>query len=167
MAFEPDGKKIDPIIWKPSSELTGLAIRRCDWVNCDQINELEGAEWLKAIIVGCYYQGLSDIVKNNSLKLKAKDAEIARLRAELDDRMAYIKGISDTLPGTGLLAVKVAALKQRLEAAEAEAKRLGEAIRWALGESDEFAARAEGQGAYWWRTELRTRAALDVAKGKV
>lgn len=40
--------------------------------------------------------------------------------------------------------------KQRAERAEA-------AIRWALGYED-FPERKPGQGAYWWRTELRDRA---------
>ena len=35
-----------------------------------------------------------------------------------------------------------------------------EAILWALGERDEFPTREPGQGAYWWRTELRRRAFL-------
>lgn len=36
---------------------------------------------------------------------------------------------------------------------------LERAIEWALGESGEgFATRREGEGAYWWRTELRRRA---------
>lgn len=41
-------------------------------------------------------------------------------------------------------------------------KRLELAIRWALGEMDDFPAREDGQGAYWWRKELRERAGLSV-----
>ena len=37
---------------------------------------------------------------------------------------------------------------------------LREAIAWALGERDEFPLREQGQGAFWWRAELRRRAAL-------
>lgn len=37
-------------------------------------------------------------------------------------------------------------------------EQLENAIKWALGENGEFAARKDGQGAYWWRTELRKRA---------
>ena len=47
-----------------------------------------------------------------------------------------------------------------LEQARAEVERLTSAIRWALGEGGEFPVRMEGQGQYWWRTELRRRAAL-------
>lgn len=43
---------------------------------------------------------------------------------------------------------------ERLEKCEA-------AIRWALGEEGDFPTRQTGQGAYWWRTELRNRAALE------
>jgi len=74
MAFEPKDKPIDPVIWKPSPELSRLAIKRCDWVNCDAINELEGPEWLAAIIVGCYYQGLADGVKHMARKQRAAEA---------------------------------------------------------------------------------------------
>jgi hypothetical protein len=39
--------------------------------------------------------------------------------------------------------------------------RLERAIRWAQGEVDDFPMRKDGQGAYWWRTELRKRAGMD------
>lgn len=39
-----------------------------------------------------------------------------------------------------------------------DATRLDGAIRWALGETDEFPERKETDGAYWWRSELRKRA---------
>ena len=39
------------------------------------------------------------------------------------------------------------------------ARKLERAIMWALGENGGFDQRKEGQGAYWWRTELRKRAA--------
>jgi hypothetical protein len=42
-----------------------------------------------------------------------------------------------------------------------ERDRLEAAIRWALGEGDsDFAPQPAGKGRYWWRTELRKRAAL-------
>jgi hypothetical protein len=34
------------------------------------------------------------------------------------------------------------------------------AVRWALGEVGDFPVRQTGQGAYWWRIELRKRAGL-------
>ncbi len=45
-------------------------------------------------------------------------------------------------------------------AMEAWALEMRKALRWALGEADEFPPRKEGEGAYWWRTELGRRAAL-------
>lgn len=45
----------------------------------------------------------------------------------------------------------------------AENERLREAISWALGETD-FRPRKEGEGAYWWRKELRERAALQAGE---
>lgn len=58
-------------------------------------------------------------------------------------------------------------------ALEAECNRLTSAIRWALGEDSEFAPLPEGRwpgdgkrpriGRYYWRTELRQRAALSDA----
>lgn len=37
-------------------------------------------------------------------------------------------------------------------------RELESTIRWALGENGEFRQREEGEGAYWWRKELRRRA---------
>lgn len=50
----------------------------------------------------------------------------------------------------------------RAEAAEAREAKLREAIEWALWERDDFPQRQPGDGEYWWRTELRRRAALAV-----
>lgn len=46
--------------------------------------------------------------------------------------------------------------------ATARAERYEQAIRWALGEVDDFRPRQDGEGAYWWRKELRRRAALEA-----
>lgn len=46
-----------------------------------------------------------------------------------------------------------------LEDARDEVARLRGAIMWALGYTD-FRARENGEGPYWWRPELRRRAAL-------
>lgn len=48
------------------------------------------------------------------------------------------------------------ALRRRCE-------RLESSVRWALGESGDFRSRKDGEGAYWWRTELRKRAELKEA----
>jgi len=52
----------------------------------------------------------------------------------------------------------------QLDTAQAQLKRLGDIIVWALGYTD-FAERKDGQGAYWWRTEMRAK--LDKAGFKV
>lgn len=70
MAFDPQDEPIKAEMWKPNAHLCEMALRRCAWINCDQLNELEGDEWLRAIIVGAYYQGIADIVHYNSRKSK-------------------------------------------------------------------------------------------------
>lgn len=50
------------------------------------------------------------------------------------------------------------------KAAQERISRLEEAVKWALGEGEHFPARSPGEGAYWWRTELRNRAALQPAQ---
>ncbi len=47
-----------------------------------------------------------------------------------------------------------------VKSAVRELRRLQMAVRWALGEVGDFPMRQNGQGAYWWRTELRRRAGL-------
>ena len=62
-----------------------------------------------------------------------------------------------------ILAANAATIREQkaeIERAEVAACRMQTAIRWALGEGDDFPAREDGQGAYWWRNELRERAAL-------
>jgi hypothetical protein len=82
MSFEPQDKPIDPTIWKPSPGLSRLAMKRCDWVNCHQIDELStGEEWLAAIIVSCYYQGLADGIKHMARKQRA-EAEVVESAGE-------------------------------------------------------------------------------------
>jgi hypothetical protein len=46
----------------------------------------------------------------------------------------------------------------------AERDRLKAALEWALGERDNFQTRKVGDGPYWWRIELRHRAALNPPK---
>ena len=49
-----------------------------------------------------------------------------------------------------------------LRASAEREKRMAQAIVWALGYTD-FRGREEGEGAYWWRKELSTRAGLSDA----
>ncbi len=43
---------------------------------------------------------------------------------------------------------------------EEQCDRLRGAIEWALGENGRFIGRGKNNGAFWWRKELRRRAAL-------
>lgn len=54
---------------------------------------------------------------------------------------------------------KLAELKREFAGAHQRVSELENAIAWALGENGDFPPRPEGAGAYWWRTELRTRCA--------
>lgn len=56
----------------------------------------------------------------------------------------------------------IKSLRDALARRIAEGERLREAIEWALGECGDFPPRQEGEGAYWWRAELRKRAALVI-----
>lgn len=49
-------------------------------------------------------------------------------------------------------------LSQVTKATTKKEIKLIKAICWALGENGEFPERKTGEGAYWWRTELRRRA---------
>jgi len=55
---------------------------------------------------------------------------------------------------------------RRIAELEAEVARLRKVIRWALGEIGNFPTRRKAEGAYWWRRELRKRAALGSKKEK-
>lgn len=48
-----------------------------------------------------------------------------------------------------------------LRALKKENARLRSSIRWALGYTN-FRPRNEGEGAYWWRSELRKRSGIDA-----
>ncbi len=60
--------------------------------------------------------------------------------------------------GRGLANYGYQMAQDELAALRAEVARLEAAIRWALGETDEFRSREAGDGAFWWRTELCRRA---------
>ena len=86
----------------------------------------------------------SPVIDASAKMLRDLLSEIDRLRAELevvhdvDRRIGHIIQERDTL--------------------RAENERLREAIAWALGENGDFRVREDGEGRYWWRTELRARA---------
>lgn len=101
--------------------------------------------------------------------------EVERLERERDEEHEAHEQIADhllplvgTADGSSVSAAQRAAveikhLRKKLESAESALRAQQDAIRWALGELGDFPARQEGQGAYWWRTELRRRAAMPPA----
>lgn len=92
-------------------------------------------------------------------------AALAQALEEVDTNT--VRGRQHAREKMKLAAQTIAALDARLASLTAEqgraardAERYEAAIRWALGETDEFPYREGGQGPYWWRTELRRRATL-------
>jgi hypothetical protein len=78
MPFEPQGKTMNPTIWNPSPALQSLALRRCSWINCDELADIQPPEvWFSAVIVGCYYQGLADGVKHMAKKVRDRQTPAA------------------------------------------------------------------------------------------
>lgn len=57
-------------------------------------------------------------------------------------------------------------LEAERDKAREEAERYRRAITWALGEEGDFPTRQPDEGNYWWRTELRRRAALAAREGE-
>lgn len=60
--------------------------------------------------------------------------------------------------------IEYTALVASLKIAHARIAKLENAIKWALGEKGDFPQRQDGQGSYYWRTELRKRAFSSKAK---
>lgn len=79
-------------------------------------------------------------------------------RIPTDDEM---RAIHDGLRSNAVPA-DATTLRATVERVQAENARLREAIGWALGEGDSDFAEPDGPyPRYWWRKELRARAALD------
>lgn len=88
------------------------------------------------------------------------EAEVSRLTAERDAVLAETEAATGMVPGgdTPTLECIVHAIREQ----RGEVARLRAALTWALGEGDDFPVRQDGQGQYWWRSELRRRAALQA-----
>lgn len=81
------------------------------------------------------------------------------LDAEVDEAIA-----TATTSPTVIEALCAAKDHAQIAALEAEVARLRDAILWACGVRGEFPIRREGQGAYYWRKELRERAGISDAE---
>jgi hypothetical protein len=77
--------------------------------------------------------------------------------------MVYNRKPGEQGPGSSWMCPRC--VMERARALEKERDALRAAVLWALGQAGDFAHRPEGAGLYWWRTELRRRAALDRALG--
>lgn len=79
------------------------------------------------------------------LELGADKDRIAALAKQLSDAEAFDRDV-----------------RASLHQAEARIEALTRAIRWALGEEGEFPSRGLGEPSFYWRSELRARAALSA-----
>lgn len=109
MSFEPTDPPIEINKWKPNQELQRLALKRCSWINCKEINQLEPNElWLTTIIISAYYQGLIDGVKHlvKRQKQKAQQEQEAykldQLKALAFDQLTLLPNLSIQCPPIGL-----------------------------------------------------------------
>ncbi len=87
-------------------------------------------------------------------RIKALESDCARLLS--DNKMLLAQHERDNK-----IYLDVCAREKKLYDENA---RLRGAILWALGETEEFKVREAGDGAYWWRTELRKKSALEGEK---
>lgn len=108
--------------------------------------------------------------ENIELRHKLRAAERERdeeheAHEQIADHLLPLVGTADgsSVSAAQRAAVEIKHLRKKLESAESALRAQQDAIRWALGELGDFPARQEGQGAYWWRTELRRRAAMPPA----
>ena len=82
-----------------------------------------------------------------------QSARLAAADRERDEAMEELKHAADH-------ARLRVSLRHERDAALARVETLLDALNWAMGANGTFPFREEGQGAYWWRTELRERAGL-------
>jgi hypothetical protein len=72
--------------------------------------------------------------------------------SEITDKPDYKEALAGAIDASNVY-FGILALKGRIALLES-------AVAWALGENGEFRERREGEGAYWWRKELRERASI-------
>lgn len=89
-------------------------------------------------------------------RAEASDKDVERARKYLATMRQFGEGDDLKLLAFDLASAREEGRREGLEKAE----RYASAIRWALGENGRFNDRRDGDGPFWWRTELRRRAAL-------
>lgn len=103
--------------------------------------------------------GLLDLIAHQAARLEEVQAETRRIQAaalvHIDEMTAFQRTMV-------IMERERDVAKAALTAAEAEKERYRAAIEWALGEGDsDFGDnKPENAKPFWWRTELRRRAAL-------
>lgn len=116
-------------------------------------NGTDGGAILKAAIAGESWGG-ARLFDGMRTERDALAASVATLEAELvstrEQNRAEVRQFCDEKNADKAEELRLAARVNQLEAA----------IRFALGETDDWPARKPGEGMYHWRKELRRRAAL-------
>lgn len=82
---------------------------------------------------------------------------LVKIAAEFREQAALLRAAAERIEAMQRLREDAEADALRLHA---DKMRLHTAILWALGEWGDFPTREEGQGAYWWRKELRERSGI-------
>ena len=100
------------------------------------------------------YANLESALISRKYCIQAMHNYDAPLRAEIEEKN---KRISEQAEKLRFSHDRIGELKSELAASQQRVAELEEAIKWALGENGEFVGREVGQGAFWWRTELRRR----------
>jgi hypothetical protein len=96
---------------------------------------------------------------SSSVVFELADDYAAHVIADLRSENERLKARLSRFDGSSFLDVL-----ERADLAEAERDRLRASILWALGYTPEtgepFRLREDGEGAYWWRSELRERSGI-------
>ena len=101
-----------------------------------------------------------DRLQKDVCDLVAADNErIKRLERERDEAET---ALSKNIMAIKALERELAEKDKRIEELERECERLRETIFWACGVNGTFRLRADGEGLYWWRRELRERAGISA-----
>jgi hypothetical protein len=159
--FSPDSRELEwdvlprTIAWKLTQfqrerdEAVGrLSAARADGEAAGRASEREACARTAEKICRSEPRGVDDGWDADGAKRRRTERIAAAIRARKQDDIRNLKQLHDDT---------FAALAQ----AEARVAALEGAIRWALGEEGEFPAVPDGRHSlYWWRKELRARAAL-------
>ena len=140
------------LAWRENANLRGAYLVDADLRDAD----LRGADLRDADLRDADLRGAN---------LRGADLRGADLRGAYL-RGAYLRGAllaAENREGKWALHPASQVAVAAYEAGQADAEKLQEAILWALGCRGRFPPREQGQGGYWWRTELRKRAGITAS----